>query len=361
MPNNKNQHFVPKVYLKAFASDGDRKRLNVWLHKHDQIIVGASIKNQCSKAYFYGHDLVLEELLKFPEQFYAKVKNKILKGEKIENSDLYSFLFFWTIQNLRAERAIATHVFAEHLMREKILLGHEGDQEVLDFLGAPMTQEQAAKMALSNAPYYIDTVSDLKRIILYNESKIPFISSDNPAVSSNRLIIQRHPSRKNWGSISAGYYLYLPISPSRAFLAYDANVYRLTDRVGSSCAIGIEDVHRLNQLIYLNSDNCIFIHDECAIEGVVQRLRTVADIRPEAPFRVNTAILDKDDPSTGYQRFRGANDDEFKRASRGLLHLESRPPQIANHFPKLRYQFDPRYIDTHSGAGWLRYTVDRSS
>ncbi len=226
---------MPQVYLRAFASDENQKRLNIWLPEQDRIVFGASIKNQCSKSYFYGSDLILEDIFKFPEQAYGKVKIKIINGEGASKYDLYVLLFFWLIQYLRAEQAVESRTLAMDVMRDKILLGHEDDEKALEFVGAPMTQEQSAKMALASASKLFEIILDLRCALLINNSKLPLITSDNPAVESNRFILQKYKGLRNWGLSNAGVYLYLPISPKYAFIAFDKNVYKLLGKVGNIC------------------------------------------------------------------------------------------------------------------------------
>jgi hypothetical protein len=241
-------------------------------------VTGASIKNQCSRSYFYGSDLVLENLFHYPEGLYGKVKNTLLSGHDLSTSDLYILLFFWLIQHTRAERYLMSHAAAMATLRAKAMLGHEDSKEVHNYFGPPMTEKEVAMTSLANAAKLIDIISDLKRVILVNRSKIPFITSDNPAVSSNRLIIQRYKGLKNWGFKTAGFYLYLPISPSFGFLAYDSNVYWLDDRKGRECEADARDAHALNQLIFLNSDNCIFFENEDIFPEVQAQIEHVHDL-----------------------------------------------------------------------------------
>jgi len=230
-----------------------------------------------------------------------------------------------------------------------------------EYVGAPMTQEQSAKMALAGASNFIDIISDLKCALLINKSKLPLITSDNPAVESNRFILQKYKGLKNWGLSTAGIYLYLPISPKYAFIAYDKCVYKLSGKVGRICDINQADVFILNQLIFLNSDNSIYFHNNEFPDKLVAGLKVVSGLRQDSEFRVNVAVLTENNESKEYQTFVAVTDEEFMNAGEGLLHIESRPPKINKHFSKLRYQYKLRYVDTRSGAGLRRYTVDQDA
>jgi hypothetical protein len=54
MAGNKNQHFVPKFYLRHFSAD--KKSIHLLNLKSEKPIFGAPLKNQCSRDYFYGED-----------------------------------------------------------------------------------------------------------------------------------------------------------------------------------------------------------------------------------------------------------------------------------------------------------------
>src|SRR5260370_2780664 len=52
--SHKSQHFVPQHYLRGFSSDG--RSVPLCHLKSGQIVPKASIKDQCSRDYFYGKD-----------------------------------------------------------------------------------------------------------------------------------------------------------------------------------------------------------------------------------------------------------------------------------------------------------------
>lgn len=96
MAEKKNQHFVPKVHLKHFAKDNFKKQIDIWLPKHNRIILGASINDQCAKNYFYGKDLKVENFFNFPEGIFGQISNRLMIDSSPTKSDLdalYSFGF----------------------------------------------------------------------------------------------------------------------------------------------------------------------------------------------------------------------------------------------------------------------------
>ena len=115
----------------------------------------------------------------------------------------------------------------------------------------------------------------------------------------------------------------------------------------------------MNQLIFLNSYNSNYFHNNEFADKLVAGLKEVSDLKPDSEFRVNVAVLDENNESKEYRTFVVVTDEEFMNARKGFLYLESRPPKINKHFSRLRYQYEPRYVDTRSGAGLRRYTVDQ--
>ena len=60
MASNKNQHYVPRCYLRAFTEHGDGVRINLFNTDRERVIPLVSARHQCSRAYFYGSDAELE-------------------------------------------------------------------------------------------------------------------------------------------------------------------------------------------------------------------------------------------------------------------------------------------------------------
>ncbi|WP_394365145.1 DUF4238 domain-containing protein [Paraburkholderia kirstenboschensis] len=61
--SNKNQHFVPRCYLKAFTRDEGNATIKIFNIDRRKFIPTAPVKNQCSGSYFYGDDPKLEEAI----------------------------------------------------------------------------------------------------------------------------------------------------------------------------------------------------------------------------------------------------------------------------------------------------------
>lgn len=61
MLEKKRQHYVPRFYLKNF-SWGNRRPIHLCNIKTGAQITAENLVTQCYEGYFYGKDLVLEEM-----------------------------------------------------------------------------------------------------------------------------------------------------------------------------------------------------------------------------------------------------------------------------------------------------------
>src|SRR5439155_750653 len=61
MATNKNQHFVPRCYLRPFTLDSGGLAITLLNIDRMKFVEGAPVKHQCSGDYFYGEDLALEK------------------------------------------------------------------------------------------------------------------------------------------------------------------------------------------------------------------------------------------------------------------------------------------------------------
>jgi hypothetical protein len=356
LPKNKNQHFVPKVHLRYFAADEQKRQIDIWLSKQDKVVMGASIRDQCSRDYFYGKDLKIENYLSSPEGLFGKTVDQLIGQQNATNDELESLLFFWLLQYMRADRTIAQQLLMISAMRDKLALGQKDTDELRDWLGPPMGVPEAMQMMLDRAKDFFDTISDLRCVLLINQTKTGFVLSDCPAVSSNKFLLVRSKKYRSWGLGSAGLYVFLPLTPQLGFLAFDRHVYELVGRNGNVCKLTEKDVIALNQLVFLFSDSLIVLPPNCDASCIIEQLKEVRAAKPQSTMKVSVAVENPNQHQKESKRFSVASDEEFANSTKsGLIHIKSVLPIVPRHFPKLRFRHACRFIDTRSGAGLKRY------
>lgn len=141
--------------------------------------------------------------------------------------------------------------------------------------------EQAVMMSIS---HFLETrhhVEDLELCIVVSESRMRFITSDDPAIHTNRYHIQklRHDA---FGLSSSGAMLFLPLTPALAFLAFDGNVYFAPDRRVNIVTLERDaEVSAINELQILHARQNIYYGDAATGETLVADVRRFVSKRPE--------------------------------------------------------------------------------
>jgi hypothetical protein len=106
MATNKNQHFVPRCYLRPFTIDEAGVAINLYNIDRQKCIQLAPVKNQCSRNYFYGQDQKLERAIQSVECEYGTALHDILRPGYVLNDEHRTILrIFWLFQYLRTEAA----------------------------------------------------------------------------------------------------------------------------------------------------------------------------------------------------------------------------------------------------------------
>ncbi|MDB5770097.1 MAG: hypothetical protein JWM42_471 [Burkholderia sp.] len=104
---------------------------------------------------------------------------------------------------------------------------------------------QIAMRAFASSMHVID---DLKLCLLKNKIDLPFITSDNPAVLTNKWQLKNSRTLGlSFGLGSAGVLALLPLTPHLLFLGYDGDVYSVPHEGGIVQVKSERDVMALNQ------------------------------------------------------------------------------------------------------------------
>jgi hypothetical protein len=273
MATNKNQHFVPRCYLRPFTIDSANLAINLFNIDRLKFIECAPVKHQCSSDYFYGEDLGLEKALQLTESSYAAALREILKPNyNLTDSHRKLLRRFWLLQHMRTEAASRRAIEMTEAMRD--VIGGEASNFRLGIREAVQ--------------------DDIKICLLRNRTSVPFITSDDPAVLTNRWYLEdRRTKAASFGLQSAGNFLLLPLSPKVLCIGYDGDVYSVPHNGGWADVRHGADVQALNQHQLLNCRANIFIHDQVHAQGIHDDYSRVAQLRPSARYKINYAVLDR--------------------------------------------------------------------
>lgn len=347
MANLKSQHFVPKCYLRNFSSDPERRSINLLNLGSGLEIRKASIKGQCAKNFFYGKDLIIEQYLQSIEGKYAEVSRRIVSRELLSTTDIEFLRNFSLLQFLRTDIAIKRQAMAMREM-EDLVFENSPDQK-------PDKPFNVLKVALEAYEYGGQYLSDLRSVILQNETRTPFLSSDDPSVDFNKFYRQRISSTRSFGFQSSGYCLYLPISPNFSFLSYDSNVYSV-DRNGSYFALRrSKDVDILNKYVSMKCQNNIYFSEFNSLDYVRKIYAEVLPSRNDSWHRLHYAVLDDETESGGSKRYKVVHTKEERdKSTESMIHIEKLSIEPDEWPSFLKYRAKPQFIDTKSGMGVVR-------
>lgn len=348
MATNKNQHFVPRCYLRLFTKDEAGRAINIFNTDRQLFIQNAPVKNQCSKNYFYGEDNLFEHGLQLAECEYSDIVLLLQKHPReLSDSHRLALKRFWLLQYLRTEAASQRTIDMFAGIGKKI----DSDDPVFH-----INAREAARMAMEQYAANINIVDDLKVCILRNKTRVPFVTSDDPAILTNRWQFQdKRVLANSFGVDSAGALILLPISPRLLCIGYDGDVYAVSNSKGFAYITDSWDIKVLNEHQYLNCCANIFVQSSSDEHVVSECYREAKSRRPHTRNIIQYAI-----PDDSYQSIRGSKqyivvDPENTAAhQKALIHTQTIHAKPSAWPRFLRWRVNGKVFTNGSGAGYVR-------
>ncbi|MGR4865081.1 DUF4238 domain-containing protein [Caulobacter sp. LARHSG274] len=285
MADNKNQHFVPRCHLKPFSLDGAGLAINLFNLTRCQAIESAPLKHQCSRDYFYGKDPLLERAINTVENGYVEGLRRLLERtpriDPVVNISLKRFIYLQQMRTEAASRSAAMMAFA--------MLDVPGNDLPRPSLKEAMFEGvQAAMLAYADTMSIVD---DLQLCLVRNRSNTPFITSDNPAVLTNRWHHSDERTQgRSFGAKTAGAIFVMPLSPSLLALLFDPDVYAVAQRRGVVDLIHNVDARALNQHQVLNCAANLYFRDWERRGSIAAQVEAVKMRRPDQLHEVHYAV-----------------------------------------------------------------------
>jgi len=343
MATNKNQHYVPQCYLRQFSVEGSRSAINLLNIDRKKFIECASIKSQCSKSYFYGEDLRLEKALQPIEGEYSSVIKLISKqGYRLTDYHRNFLRRFWLLQNMRTEAASIRSIQMTDEMGE--VVGADARQYRLELKEAV---QQSMEMFIEK----INIIDDLKICLIKNKSEVDFITSDDPAVLTNRWHIQnKHSKGISFGLGSAGNITLLPLTPRILCLGYDGDVYSISHKKGWVDVRNKKDIQSFNEHQFLNCRANIFARDVNSQDSLLASLADIESNRPESRHKIHYAILDRNE--NGFKRYKVIDRNEADDHKEAIMHCQMISAQPNSWSKQIHWRNKGVVYTNGSGVGY---------
>lgn len=345
MATNKNQHFVPRCYLKAFTNNGENRAVHLLNLDRQRAIPAAPVKNQCSGDYFYGQDDLLETAIRTVEGGYASALERIHGPQYVltegDKAILKTFMLF---QHLRTEAASRRSV--------EMFAGMEQS------IGAPLPDlkpsiKEAVQTAMRVFADEMRVLDDLKVCLVRNRTKWPFVTSDDPAIVANRWHKGDPRVRhKAPGLMACGTTVFLPLSPRVLCVAYDGDVYSVQHKKGWTETRNDADIEAFNEQQFLNAFANIYFRDWNDNEWVLASYRAIQGRRLNCRHRAHYAVLDGSDGT--HKRYRVVERFDAEVHQEALVHVEALSP-IPSRWPtQLRWRAKGSVFTNGTGSGYIR-------
>lgn len=349
MPSYKNQHFVPQSYLRQFSIPKNSSAISIFNIDREKVIRSASIKKQCSKNYFYGEDLYIEKAFHPVESKYSAIVRVVSDNNyNIFEEEHKQFLkHFWLIQYMRTEAASKRHVE----MSNSLIDGREfEDEEVHNY---QLSIDDAVKTSMKVLTKSLDVIDDLKGCLISNKTQLDFITSDDPAVITNRWHLQYQGNNPlSYGLGSSGIIVFLPLSPKLMFMAYDGDVYSIVHQKGIVAVKNLEEVMAFNQHQLLNCNGNVFFNGQENSRSVVELYQAIKDRRPPSRHKVTYAVHESTD--NGYKRYRVVDEKEAENYEKVLVHISTEKIYPINWPSILRWRNKGCAYTDNSATGFIR-------
>lgn len=347
MASYKNQHFVPRCYFKPFSVNRGGFAISVFNLDRSMGIESASIRGQCARSYFYGKDLSLEKLLQFSEDTYANTIMDIDEpGYALTPADASVIRHFAYLQHYRTE---ATAKRAAISMSEVADMAWNGE--------APAdwrtTTQDALHMGMRAFADTMHIIDDLKVCLVRNVTTRPFITSDNPAVMTNRWYAQ-NPKAKglSGGAGSAGALVFLPLTPSILALIYDGGVYSITNSGGWTTVYKSSCAEAFNEHQFLNCSANVYFSDWRSLDQISKSFEAARPYRPTVRHEIIPAVRERSDDWG--EHYRVLAREELGETKIDFLHLRTIQPRPRCWPSIIKFRVNPKVYYNGTATGYLR-------
>lgn len=262
MSKTKNQHYVPQFYLRNFSNNA--KSINFINLSSGKIIIGDSIKNQCSEDYFYGKTIPIEKAFGEIETYSGALLKKIINENYIPSSKKQDHsilqLFVVTLHSRTKYKVEEQNEIANKMGKSFLELHPDVDKKLLDKVDIKLDFPLHYPILTSLTRYHL--AQDLSIHLFTNNTRNNFITSDHPVIYYNKWV----ENIKDYGAVgltSKGLLIFLPLSPQKLLLLYDGSVYKIGNKKDSITILkDPKEIDNINLMQWLKSRDNIYFYSE---------------------------------------------------------------------------------------------------
>lgn len=246
-----NQHYVPRFYFQLFRKG---KAINLAFKDCGQIRENVRIESQCSADNFYDN-LELEHRLSRIEGIIASYLKDVILRQSLYHINKECIMLPIALQHSRTMKMRQfISVIQSRIIHstEKITSGNNPEMtrtQIQEMLPSTINIQQELMDAL---PLHIKLLSDMKLVLIKNDTDKPFIFSDSPCVFFNQAL-NEYRDVGDIGLRCKGLQIFYPINDKLLIHAFDSDRYTVNNKRLLVNVSSINDIDQLNILQLLNS------------------------------------------------------------------------------------------------------------
>lgn len=258
----RNQHFVPRFYLKYFV-DAEKKFYRYdFLYNGEQLPSRVFYETQCHRKYFYGEDGILEEKLSNKEGEWASACRKVIAGESLCEADKALLKEFVLYQKQRtSDNHNRIREDRESIIREwtRMLYASKGwkyDDVAENFCKKRASEGTSPAENVLLASKMLEYINDLGLLIVHYSTDNVLLTTDSPVVTLNPFM-----RFQGFGYGCIGIVFLMPISPRHLLILYDDYLYKKFRGCTYYESNNEEEVKQINRYEIIHAERMFFSAD----------------------------------------------------------------------------------------------------
>ncbi|MBI0535402.1 DUF4238 domain-containing protein [Roseomonas sp. KE2513] len=338
--------------MRPFSSNQNGKTVVAFNIRRKFVIPSAGIKEQCARDYFYDRTGDIDAIFNNWEGRYSSIVRKATaQSGRLSGEDRQFLRFFAYLQYLRTDAMAKQQASAFVEMADFVFDGDAEGRAWATFDPKDIPGESLGHF-LKTIPY----LGGLADCLILNKTGTDFITSDNPAVASNRFRTQRLKHLLGGsGTISSGYMLTLPLTPRLLYAAYDQGIYSAKlDGNNVVSTSRTADIDALNALQIIRASENVYFGAVDQSAYVVALMQAFEGCRPKAWYKWHFAVENKALGTKTYRAFSEVQTPSELRQGNGFMHIESIAVDPKKWCSIFKFRSNPHYVDTKSAAGLVR-------